>query len=136
MSRLFNKDKRQRLIYISILVWFIFAAVAFIQDSFVGWAGLAVYFGSFTLKAGAYIWGEGQRGSSKSGWLKSKRERIVYIMMAIWIVTGIWGIMDAQDMAQLATYYVSLSGFISMYVIMETTKEQATDPTQAPFGEA
>jgi hypothetical protein len=46
----------------------------------------------------------------------SKSERLIYIIIFLWIVYGILGILHDASLTQLAAYYASLTLFISTYL--------------------
>ena len=46
----------------------------------------------------------------------SKSERLIYIVIFLWIVYGILGIIHESNLTQLAAYYASLTIFISTYL--------------------
>jgi predicted neutral ceramidase superfamily lipid hydrolase len=46
----------------------------------------------------------------------SKSERIIYIVIMLWIIFGIMGIVFKTNLPELAGYYVSLTLFVSTYI--------------------
>ncbi len=54
--------------------------------------------------------------------LKSKRQRMVYFIIFIWIVFGVYGVKYGSDLSQLAIYFGSLTGFVGAYVWGETKR--------------
>ena len=46
----------------------------------------------------------------------SKSERLIYIVIFLWVIFGVLGILKDTNMTQLAGYYASLTLFISTYL--------------------
>ena len=46
----------------------------------------------------------------------SKSERLIYIVIFLWVIFGVLGILKGTNMTQLAGYYASLTLFISTYL--------------------
>jgi len=63
---------------------------------------------------------------------KCKRERLIYIIVFLWIVLGILGIFYSSNLSELAVYFVSLTGFASAYIWGESARRSNT-PTKTIF---
>lgn len=61
MPRLFIRSKRQRLVYLIMLVWVCFAVAGFYYSA--DFMALATYFGTFAGPTMTYLWGETRRPS-------------------------------------------------------------------------
>lgn len=53
----------------------------------------------------------------------SKREAITYIVILFWISMGIFGSYNGTNFTDLAAYFISLTGFIGVYISSETKKK-------------
>lgn len=51
-----------------------------------------------------------------------KREALVYIVVFLWVVTGIFGAVKGADFVQLATYFGSLTAYVATYIWAETKR--------------
>jgi hypothetical protein len=58
----------------------------------------------------------------------SKGERLIYIVIFLWILFGILGILKSTNLTQLAGYYASLTIFISTYLWGEYKRASKTTP--------
>ena len=54
--------------------------------------------------------------------MKSKRERMMYAIILVYVVVGIYGIIKGVDLMGLAAYFGSLTGFVAMYLWGETKR--------------
>ena len=72
----------------------------------------------------------------------SKRETITYIIIFLWISIGILGVYFNRDLTNLASYFVSLTGFIGVYIFGETKRRTnntyygPTDNTYSPANDS
>jgi hypothetical protein len=60
--------------------------------------------------------------------LISKSERLMYVIMIMWIIFGVLGIYLKADLTQLAGYYTSLTVFISTYLWGEYRRTSQSTP--------
>lgn len=58
----------------------------------------------------------------------SKGERLIYIVIFLWVVFGVLGIIQNTNLTQLAGYYASLTLFISTYLWGEYKRSSKTTP--------
>lgn len=58
----------------------------------------------------------------------SKGERLIYIVIFLWVVFGVLGIIENTNLTQLAGYYASLTLFISTYLWGEYKRSSHTTP--------
>lgn len=127
MSNLFkNFGKREAIVYIVVFLWIATGIFAAIRGS--SFTSLAAYFGSLTAYVATYIWAETKRPSMKSGVLKqgisSRREVMMYLVILLWAIAGGFAIYYDANLTELATYFVSLSGFIASWIAGEVYKPQ------------
>ena len=91
---------------------------------------MAAYFGSLTAYVATYIWAESKRPSDKTGILQpgpsSRREVMIYVIVGLWVIAGGSAIWFAANLADLAVYFVSLTGFIASWIAGEVYKPQDT----------
>jgi preprotein translocase subunit SecE len=124
----FFKDfgKREAIVYIVVILWIVAGIYGAIKGT--DFTQLAAYFGSLTAYVATYIWAETKRPSKKSSILKkgpsSRRETMIYFVIVLWAIAGGFGIYYMTNMASLATYFVSLSGFIASWIAGEVYKPQ------------
>lgn len=57
---------------------------------------------------------------------KSKRERIVYIIIFFWIALGILAVYNDTDLNHLSAYFLSLTGFVTAYIFGESVRQSKT----------
>lgn len=55
--------------------------------------------------------------------LDDKRKILVYIVMFFWVAFGILAIIYSTDFAELAVYFLSLTGFVGIYVWGESARK-------------
>lgn len=55
--------------------------------------------------------------------LNSKREFMIYLIMILWGVLGILAFNFGTNMAELAAYFVSLTGFVGSYIFGESKRQ-------------
>ena len=118
--------KREALIYIIVLLWVTVGLFAFSKEASL--SDLAVYFGSLTTYAATYIWAETKRPSSKRGILKpgpsSRREIMIYVVVALWAIAGFGAIWFSADLKQLSVYFFALTGFVTSWLAGEAFKPE------------
>ena len=51
-----------------------------------------------------------------------KRESLVYIVVFLWVVGGIYGAMKGTDFTELAAYFGSLTAYVATYIWAETKR--------------
>jgi hypothetical protein len=128
MKILRDFGKREALIYIIVFLWVSLGIMAFWRGASL--SDLAVYFGSLTTYAATYIWTESKRPSAKSGILKpgpsSRREIMIYAMVFIWAIAGIFAIWFAANLEELSVYFFSLTGFVTSWLAGEVYKPEDT----------
>jgi len=54
---------------------------------------------------------------------ESKRECITYVVILFWIILGIFASYYDTDFRDLAAYFISLTGFIAVYIFGETKRK-------------
>ena len=124
----FFKDfgKREALVYIVVTLWIAGGIYAAIKGT--DFTQMAAYFGSLTAYVATYIWAETKRPSKKGKLLSrgksSRREVMIYLVIVLWALAGAFGIYYMSNMASLATYFISLSGFIASWIAGEVYKPQ------------
>jgi len=118
--------KREELVYIVVLLWITMGVLGAYKDT--DFTQLAAYFGSLTAYVATYIWGESRRPSEKTGLMKegpnSRREVMIYIIVALWTIVGGFAIWFKANLSDLAVYFVSLTGFIASWIAGEVYKPQ------------
>jgi len=120
--------KREGLVYIIVFLWIVMGLLGVYKDASL--SDLAVYFGSLTAYAATYIWAESKRPSKKSKILqkgpKSRREIMIYVVVALWAIAGGAAIWLKANLSELAIYFVSLTGFIASWIAGEVYTPQDT----------
>ncbi len=121
-----NLGKREALVYIIIFLWVLMGALSLIKSG--DFIDLSIYFGSLTAYAATYIWSETRRPSEKTGLLKkgprSRREVMIYVIVGLWTVAGIAAIFTKSNLESLATYFISLTGFVGAWIAGERYKPE------------
>lgn len=51
-----------------------------------------------------------------------KREALVYIVVLLWVIAGVYGAMKGADFTQLAAYFGSLTAYVATYIWAETKR--------------
>jgi hypothetical protein len=51
-----------------------------------------------------------------------KREALVYIVVFLWVIGGVYGAIKGVDFVQLASYFGSLTAYVATYIWAETKK--------------
>ena len=121
-----NLGKREGLVYITVILWVVMGILGAFKNADL--KDLAVYFGSLTAYVATYIWGESKRPSDKTGILKtgpsSRREIMIYVVVAIWAIAGGTAIWFSASLTDLAVYFVSLTGFVASWLAGEVFTPQ------------
>lgn len=119
-------SKREVITYVIIALWLALGIVSTYHTA--NFTDLATYFISLTGFVTVYIFGESVRLSAKSSIFlpgkTSKREAIIYITVIIWFVIGLIAIITKSNLADISTYFASLTPFVGSYVIGETFKAE------------
>lgn len=122
-----TENKRLLLVIVVIAAWILMAVVGLIVT--INFSNLAAYFLALTGFVGTYIFGESVRKSTTTHIFKkgqtSTREKIIYATTALWLLLGGFGIFQGISLVQLATYFASLTPFVSAYILGETYKPEA-----------
>ena len=126
------ESKRECLTYVIILLW---VGIGILGTYFeTNFTDLAAYFVSLTGFAGAYMYGESVRQSSDVSIFKagksSKREIIIYITVGLWLVIGIFTIINQSDLMGMSAYFAALTPFVGSYIIGETLKKENEDENE------
>ena len=112
-------SKRFMLVCIVILLWVGMGALSMYEKTNLN--DMSVFFLSLTGFVASYIWGESVRPASSTslfvGGQSSTRELLIYVCVLIWTVAGAVGIIEKANLQELATYYSSLTPFVSSYII-------------------
>ena len=53
---------------------------------------------------------------------KSKRERLLYICVLMWLIVGLFAIHKESSLSELAAYFAALSPFVIGYIYGETKR--------------
>jgi hypothetical protein len=87
---------------------------------------LATYFISLTGFAGAYMYAETKRKSNDTSIFmagkSSKRELMIYLTVFLWLVIGVFTIINKADLMGMSAYFAALTPFVGSYIIGETVK--------------
>ena len=59
---------------------------------------------------------------------RSRRERLIYIVVLLWCYFGVLGFLSKTSYSDLAVYFVSLTGFVGSYVWSETKRRSVSQP--------
>lgn len=118
--------KREGLVYLTVTLWVIMGVLGAFKDA--NLQELAAYFGSLTAYVATYIWAETKRPSSKTSIVKSgpssRREMMIYVIVALWAIAGAAAIWFQASLSDLAVYFVSLTGFVASWIAGEVYKPQ------------
>lgn len=134
MSKKRYLSKRVKIIYVVIFLWLLLGSLAAYFN--IDWAEVSWYFASLTTYVGTYITSETLKKSSDptTKFLpKSTRERITYICMFIWFITGVYGIWSGTNLEKLALYFTSLSSFIILYVLGQHLRSNSQSSATLPI---
>ena len=123
------ESKRECLTYVIILIWVGIGILGTYYDT--NFNELAAYFISLTGFAGAYMYGESMRQSNDASIFRpgksSKREIIIYITVGLWLLIGIFTIINKADLMGMSAYFAALTPFVGSYIIGETLKKEDED---------
>ncbi len=120
------ESKRECITYLVVFLWVVVGVIAsYFETNF---TDLAAYFVSLTGFIAAYIFGESVRKSSKTSIFlegpTSKREAMMYITIALWLIVGLWVIVKNADLMGMSAYFAALTPFVGSYIIGETFKKE------------
>jgi len=120
------ESKRECITYLVVFLWVVVGVVAsYFETNF---TDLAAYFVSLTGFVAAYIFGESVRKSSKTSIFlegpTSKREAMMYITIALWLIVGLWVIVKKADLMGMSAYFAALTPFVGSYILGETFKKE------------
>jgi len=120
------ESKRECITYLVVFLWVVVGVVAsYFETNF---TDLAAYFVSLTGFVAAYIFGESVRKSSKTSIFlegpTSKREAMMYITIALWLIVGLWVIIKKADLMGMSAYFAALTPFVGSYILGETFKKE------------
>jgi hypothetical protein len=120
------ESKRECITYLVVFLWVIVGVIAsYFKTNF---TDLAAYFVSLTGFVAAYIFGESIRKSTKTSIFlagpTSKREAMMYITIALWLIVGLWVIVKNADLMGMSAYFAALTPFVGSYIIGETYKKE------------
>lgn len=120
------ESKREGITYLVVFLWVAVGVLATYFDT--NFTDLAAYFVSLTGFVAAYIFGETIRKSKKSSIFlsgtTSKREAMMYITIALWLIVGVWVIVKNADLMGMSAYFAALTPFVGSYIIGETYKQE------------
>jgi len=128
-------SKRECLTYIIILIW---VGIGILGTYFeTDFTELAAYFISLTGFAGAYMYGESVRQSGDSSIFRpgksSKREIVIYVTVGLWLLIGIFTIINGADLMGMSAYFAALTPFVGSYIIGETLKKEEQDEIEEDY---
>ncbi len=119
-------SKRECLTYVIILLWVGAGILGTYYDT--NFNELAAYFISLTGFAGAYMYGETKRKSNDTSIFmsgkSSKREIIIYVTVLLWLIIGVFTIINKSDLIGVSAYFAALTPFVGSYIIGETLKAE------------
>lgn len=125
-----NASKTVRLIYIIIMLWVVFGVFGIKYESDL--TQVAGYYAALSLFVSSYLWGEYKRSSTETKLFdkgkNSPREVVIYITILLWIILGIYGIVNKVNINTLSVYFASLSPFVSSFIIYKTSKGEEPLP--------
>ncbi len=120
------ESKRECITYLVVFLWVAVGVLATYFDT--NFTDLAAYFVSLTGFVAAYIFGETVRKSKKSSIFllgaTSRREAMMYITIALWLIVGVWVIVKNADLMGMSAYFAALTPFVGSYIIGETYKQE------------
>ena len=123
------ESKRECLTYIIVFLWVSIGILATYYET--DFTELATYFISLTGFAGAYMYGESVRQSNDTSIFKagksSKRELMIYLTVGLWLLIGVFTIINGADLMGMSAYFAALTPFVGSYIIGETVKKEAED---------
>ena len=129
-------SKRECLTYVIILIW---VGIGILGTYFeTNFTELATYFISLTGFAGAYMYGESVRQSDDTSIFSpgksSKREIVIYVTVGLWLLIGIFTIINQADLMGMSAYFAALTPFVGSYIIGETHKKESLDEIEENEG--
>ena len=120
------ESKRECLTYIIVTLWISIGILGTYYET--NFTELAAYFISLTGFAGAYMYGESVRKSGDSSIFKggksSKRELMIYLTVFLWLIIGVFTIINGADLMGMSAYFAALTPFVGSYIIGETIKKE------------
>jgi len=123
------ESKRECLTYIIVFLWVSIGILATYYET--DFTELATYFISLTGFAGAYMYGESVRQSNDTSIFKggksSKRELMIYLTVGLWLLIGVFTIINGADLMGMSAYFAALTPFVGSYIIGETVKKESED---------
>jgi hypothetical protein len=122
-------SKRECLTYIIVLLW---CGVGILGSYYeASFTELATYFISLTGFAGAYMYAETKRKSKDTSIFmpgkSSKRELMIYFTVLLWLIVGVFTIINKADLMGMSAYFAALTPFVGSYIIGETVKGEDED---------
>ena len=118
--------KREGLVYLVVALWVILGALGAFRETTL--SELSVYFGSLTTYVGVYVWSETKKPSIKTSVFRkgttSRREAMIYIVTLLWALAGGLTMWYNQNLNELTIYFVSLSGFVTSWILGEVYKPE------------
>jgi len=129
-------SKRECLTYVIILIW---VGIGILGTYFeTDFTELAAYFISLTGFAGAYMYGESVRQSDDTSIFSpgksSKREIVIYVTVGLWLLIGVFTIINKADLMGMSAYFAALTPFVGSYIIGETHKNESLDEIEENEG--
>ena len=122
-------SKRECLTYIIVTLWVGIGILGTYYET--NFTELVAYFISLTGFAGAYMYGESVRKSKDSsifrGGKSSKRELMIYLTVFLWLVIGIFTVINKADLMGMSAYFAALTPFVGSYIIGETIKKEKSE---------
>jgi len=118
--------KREGLVYLVVAFWVIMGA--FGASKGIDLKAMAAYFGSLITYVATYVWSETKKPSIKTGIFRSgptsRREAMIYIVTCLWAISGAFGIWYEIELTDLTVYFVSLTGFVTGWILGEYYKPE------------
>jgi len=123
------ESKRECVTYLLVFLWLAVGVTAtYFETDF---TALAAYFVSLTGFVASYIFGESFRKSNNTSIFlpgpNSRREVMIYVTIALWLVIGIWVIVKNADLIGVSAYFAALTPFVGSYILGETFKKEISD---------
>jgi len=123
------ESKRECVTYLLVFLWLAVGVTAtYFETDF---TALAAYFVSLTGFVASYIFGESFRKSNNTSIFlpgpNSRREVMIYVTIALWLVIGIWVIVKKADLIGVSAYFAALAPFVGSYILGETFKKEISD---------
>jgi len=119
INRIFKKTKVERMIYIVILFWVVFAVLGHIYLT--PFVDLSAYFVSLIGFVSSYIYGENKSPSDAtplfSKGKNSSREIMMYVVILIWLGFGSLGIVEGKSLVEFSSYFATLTPFVGAYIL-------------------